>query len=133
MEERERGMGDEERQGERRMERDTRGVAEGKRRHERANCHPQGIGGVTLSPKEGEITTKEALKEELTKALTVSMENKLKATKDGWVEVVKKNIKEEAKEEAKKGEVLIVHTTLEEDIVARSFIKKVFETCFETF
>ena len=49
---------------------------------------------ASLSPEEGEITTKEALKEELTKALTVNMENKLEATKEGWVEVVKKNIKE---------------------------------------
>ena len=69
---------------------------------------------ASLSPKEGEITTKEALKEELTKALTASMENKLEATKEGWVEVVT-NIKEEAQEEAKKGEDLIVHTTLQEE------------------
>ena len=43
------------------------------------------------------------------------MEDKLDTTKEGWAEVVKKNIKEEAREEAQKGEVLIVHTTLEEE------------------
>lgn len=72
---------------------------------------------ASLSPEEGEINddTKEALKEELTKALTARMEDKLEATKEGWVEVVKKNIKKEAREEAQKEEVLIVHTTLEEE------------------
>lgn len=72
---------------------------------------------ASLTPEEGEIhtDTKEAIKEELTKVLTASMEDKLEATKKGWVEVVKKNIKREAKEEAQKGELLIVHTTLEEE------------------
>ena len=72
---------------------------------------------ASLTPEEGEINndTKEALKEELTKALTASMEDKLEATKEGWVEVVKKNIKKEAREEAQKEEVLMVHTTLEEE------------------
>ena len=72
---------------------------------------------ASLTPEEGEIKveTKEALKEEITKALTASIEDKLEATKDGWVEVVKKNIKKEAREEAQKDEVLIVHTTIEEE------------------
>lgn len=69
------------------------------------------------TPEEGEITpqTKEAIKEELTKALTESMEGKLEATKEGWVEVVKRNIKKEAKEEAHKEEILLVHSTIEEE------------------
>ncbi len=72
---------------------------------------------ASLTPEEGEIKveTKEALKEEITKALTASIEDKLEATKDGWVKVVKKNIKKEAREEAQKDEVLIVHTTIEEE------------------
>lgn len=67
--------------------------------------------------EEGEITpqAKEAIKEELTKAITESVEGKLEATKEGWVEVMKKNIKKEAKEDAHKEEILIVHTTLEEE------------------
>ena len=44
--------------------------------------------------------------------MTAYMEDKLEATKEGWVEVVKKNIKKEAREEAQKEEVLPVHTTL---------------------
>ena len=72
---------------------------------------------TSLTPEEGEIhrDTKEALKEELTQALTAKMEDKLEASKEGWVEVVKKNIKKEAREEAQKEEVLIVHSTLEEE------------------
>ena len=67
--------------------------------------------------EEGEITpqAKEAIKEELTKAITESVEGELEATKEGWVEVMKKNIKKEAKEDAHKEEILIVHTTLEEE------------------
>lgn len=67
---------------------------------------------ASLTPKEGEIYmgTKEALQEEITKVITTCMEDKLEATKQGWVVVVKKNIKREAKEE-----VLIVHTILEEE------------------
>ena len=72
---------------------------------------------ASLTPEEGEIKeeAKEALKEEITKALTASIEDKLEATKEGWVEVVKKNIKKVAREEAQKDEVLIVHTTIEEE------------------
>ncbi|MCO5580339.1 hypothetical protein L7F22_034205 [Adiantum nelumboides] len=72
---------------------------------------------ASLTPEEGEMhaDTKEALKEELTKALTASIEDKLEASKNGWVEVVKKNIKEEAREEARKEEILMVNTTLEEE------------------
>ena len=72
---------------------------------------------ASLTPEEGEINkdSKEAIKDELTKALTASMEHTLEATKEGWVEIVKKNIKREAREEAQKEEVLIVHTTLEEE------------------
>ncbi|MCO5580247.1 hypothetical protein L7F22_034113 [Adiantum nelumboides] len=64
---------------------------------------------ASLTPEEGEMhtDTKEALKEELTKALTASIEDKLEATKNGWVEVVKKNIKKEAREEAQKEEILM--------------------------
>lgn len=67
--------------------------------------------------EEGEIMpqTKEAIKEELTKTLTESMEGKLEATKEGWVEVVKRKIKNEAKEEAHKEELLLVHSTIEEE------------------
>ncbi|KAH6555193.1 hypothetical protein KP509_1Z274900 [Ceratopteris richardii] len=72
---------------------------------------------VSLTPEEGEINMNkpEALKKELTKSLTESMENKLEATKEGWIDIVKKNIKKEAKEKAQKEEALIVHTTIEEE------------------
>lgn len=73
--------------------------------------------------EEGEILEmdKEAMKEELAKVMKEELEVKTKAitahmeaSRDGWVEVVKKNLKE-AKENAQKEETLIVHTTLEEE------------------
>ena len=71
--------------------------------------------------EEGEICEedKAAIKEELTKAITETLEVKTKALEgmmeakqEGWVEVVKKNLRKEAKEEVQKD---IVHTTLEEE------------------
>ena len=67
--------------------------------------------------EEGEVveTDKKAIKEEITKVITESLDKKIDAKKDGWVEIVKKNIKKEAKAEAHKEEVLMVHTTIEEE------------------
>ena len=74
--------------------------------------------------EEGEISEvdKEVIKEELAKAMKEELEVKTKAiteqieaSRDGWVEVVKRNLKKEAKEDAQKEELLIVHTTLEEE------------------
>ncbi|MCO5554777.1 hypothetical protein L7F22_008311 [Adiantum nelumboides] len=74
---------------------------------------------ASFTSKKGEIKVeaKEALKEEITKALTASIEDKLDVTKEGWVEVVKK----EARQEAQKDEVLIIHTTIVgEDVTSRN-------------
>ncbi|MCO5559743.1 hypothetical protein L7F22_013345 [Adiantum nelumboides] len=80
------------------------------------------------SPSEnGEIVeVKEAMKEEITKAIVetieiktkamaVFIEGKMDAKKEGWVEVVRKNLRKEVKEEAKKGEHFIIQTTIEEE------------------
>lgn len=50
---------------------------------------------ASLCLEEDEISNniKEAIKEELTKALTTCIEDKLEASKERWVEVVKKNIR----------------------------------------
>ena len=67
--------------------------------------------------EEGEIIEADtkAIKEEITKALEETLEKQIDAKKDGWVEVVKKNLKKEAKEEAQKDEAVIIHTTIEEE------------------
>lgn len=69
------------------------------------------------APEEGEITieAKEAIKEELTKALTESIEGKLEATREGWVEVVKKNLKKEVQEDSN-----MVQSTLNEEKMRRA-------------
>lgn len=79
------------------------------------------------SCEEGEIIeVKEAMKEEITKAIVETIETKTKAMadsiegkmdakKEGWVEVVRKNLRKEAKEEVQKGEHLIIQTTIEEE------------------
>ncbi|MCO5587395.1 hypothetical protein L7F22_041344 [Adiantum nelumboides] len=76
--------------------------------------------------EDGEIVeVKEAMKEEITKtivetieiktkAMAVSIEGKMDA-KEGWVEVVRKNLRKEVKEEAKKGEHFIIQTPIEEE------------------
>lgn len=70
--------------------------------------------------EEGEICEedKAALKEEITKAITATievktkdMEERMEAKQEGWVEVVKKNIRKETD---------IVHTTIEEEKLRRA-------------
>ncbi len=77
--------------------------------------------------EEGEIVeVKEAMKEEITKAVTKSIEMKTKAIadsiegrmdakKEGWVEIVRKNLRKEVKEETQIDEHLIVQSTIEEE------------------
>ncbi|MCO5597598.1 hypothetical protein L7F22_051677 [Adiantum nelumboides] len=77
--------------------------------------------------EDGEIVeVKEAMKEEITKAIVetieietkamaVSIEGKMDAKKEGWVEVVRKNLRKEVEEEAQKGEHFIIQTTIEEE------------------
>lgn len=50
--------------------------------------------------EEGKVAEidKQAMKEEITKTLTQELEGKIKATKEGWVEVMKKSLKIENKE-----------------------------------
>ncbi|MCO5593008.1 hypothetical protein L7F22_047012 [Adiantum nelumboides] len=66
--------------------------------------------------EEGEIhdADKEAMKEEITKEITKAMEFKMEATKEGWVDVVRKTITKEVKEEKRHEETLWMHATLEE-------------------
>ncbi|KAI5054685.1 hypothetical protein GOP47_0029830 [Adiantum capillus-veneris] len=75
--------------------------------------------------EEGEISevNKEGRKEELTKAMKEELEAKMKAiiepmeaSRNRWVEVVKRNLKEEAKEDAQRKELLIVHASLPPEI-----------------
>lgn len=84
----------------------------------------QSLETALSSREEGEIseTGREEMKEEITKAMKEELEEKtkaltahLEAAREGWVEVVKKNLKKEVKEDAKKEELLMVHTTLEEE------------------
>lgn len=67
--------------------------------------------------EEGEIigTNKEAIKEEITQTLTHRLDEQIEAKKDGWVEVVKKNLKQETKMDAQKEEATIVQTMIEEE------------------
>ncbi|MCO5584792.1 hypothetical protein L7F22_038724 [Adiantum nelumboides] len=76
--------------------------------------------------EEGKIVeVKETMKEEITKAIVETIEIKTKAmadsiegkmdAKEGWVEVVRKNLRKEAKEEAQKSENFIIQTTIEEE------------------
>ncbi|MCO5610296.1 hypothetical protein L7F22_064532 [Adiantum nelumboides] len=66
--------------------------------------------------EEGEIheADKEAIKEEITKEITKAMEFKMEATKEGWVDVVRKKITKEVKEEKRNEETLWMHATLKE-------------------
>ncbi|MCO5563675.1 hypothetical protein L7F22_017322 [Adiantum nelumboides] len=66
--------------------------------------------------EEGEIheADKEAIKEEITKEITKAMECKMEATKEGWVDVGRKKITKEVKEEKRHEETLWMHATLEE-------------------
>ncbi|MCO5597349.1 hypothetical protein L7F22_051425 [Adiantum nelumboides] len=50
-----------------------------------------------------------------TKAMADSIEGKMDDKEEGWVEVVHKNLRKEAKEEAQNGEHLIIQTTKEEE------------------
>lgn len=76
--------------------------------------------GARPNREEGEICEEDkmALKEELTKAITETieektkdMEEKMEAKQEGWVEIVKKNIRKETD---------IVHTTIEEEKMRRA-------------
>ena len=56
-----------------------------------------------------------AVKEEVKEAVKEEVKVELEAKQTGWVEVVSKNLRKEAKKESQKDENLIVHTTLEEE------------------
>ncbi|MCO5612770.1 hypothetical protein L7F22_067040 [Adiantum nelumboides] len=93
--------------------------------------------------EDGEILKgeKEAMKEELTKALAEtievktkamveSIEGKMEATKDGWVEVVRKNLHKEVKEDKHIDEHQIIHTTIKDgwvEVVRKNLHKEVKE------
>lgn len=49
--------------------------------------------------KESQEVDKEAIKEEITKSLTHTIEGKMEAASEGWVQVLKKNIKEKVQED----------------------------------
>ncbi|MCO5558853.1 hypothetical protein L7F22_012442 [Adiantum nelumboides] len=79
---------------------------------------------VRSPSEEGEIVeVKEAMKEGITKAIVETIEIKTKAmadsiegkidAKEGWVEVVRKNLRKEAKEEAQKELVKVASLLLE--------------------
>ncbi|MCO5603504.1 hypothetical protein L7F22_057655 [Adiantum nelumboides] len=73
----------------------------------------------------GIVEVKEAMKEEITKAIVEAIKIKTKAmadsieikmdAKEGWLEVVHKNLRKEAKKEAQKGEHLIIQTAIEKE------------------
>ncbi|MCO5589400.1 hypothetical protein L7F22_043367 [Adiantum nelumboides] len=83
--------------------------------------------------EEGEIheADKEAIKEEITKKITKAMEFKMKATKEGWVDVVRKQITKEVKEKKRHEETLWMHATLEEKKMREA--RKNLHCCFVDF
>ena len=68
--------------------------------------------------EEGEITeaNKEVIKMEIVESVSKTIEGKMEATKDGWVQVVKKNLKQEVtKEVTEIAHKEVVASTLEEE------------------
>lgn len=98
------------------------GMASREDANARGDIHAQKRDGLPHHPREeGEICEEEktAIKEEITKVLTETLEVKTKALEgimeakqEGWVEAVKKNLHKAAKEEVQKD---IVHSALEEE------------------